>query len=449
MKRIQQQHIIAWLLLIILAGVVVHAPLSVFVGVHWPVLALPIKAWKEALLALALVLIAIDYTRRRAWRIVRRDWLVWLSVLFILLHGVCAFVMGSHGASLLAGLLIDLRFVGYFLAVYLFLHLYPKYRQSFITIGALGALVVLGFAVLQLVLPHDFLKYFGYSDTTIRPYLTVDDNPAFIRENSTLRGPNPLGVYALMALTVWLSYGIKRHWKFSKTKHRTLFWIAGGASLVALWVSYSRSALLGALLAAAIVLGVRYGKKITRRMWVVLIAGLIVVAGSIFLLRHTYFVQNVIIHDNPSTGAHIVSNEGHLLSLQDGVSRMLHQPLGGGVGSTGSASLHSSTAFIIENQFLFVAHEAGWLGLATLVGLLAVVLWRLWQRRQDYLSLALFAAGIGCVFIGLMQPVWVDDTVSIIWWGMAAVMMVPASNIGKKQGNNHGKKTNKKAKRTA
>lgn len=448
MKRIRREHIIAWLLLIILAGVVVHAPLSVFVGAHWPALALPIKAWKEVLLAVAFIMIGVDYTCRSAWRAVYRDWFVLLAVAFIAVHGVCALVMGSHGTSLLAGLLIDLRYVGYFLAVYLFLQLYPKYRQSFIIIGAFGAAIVIGFAVLQLALPHDFLKYFGYSDTTIRPYMTVDENPAFIRENSTLRGPNPLGAYSLMVLAVWLGYGIKRRWRFSAGKEKTLFFVAGAASLVALWVSYSRSAVLGMIVAAIVMLGAVYGKKITQKTWLILVAGILIVAAGLFLARHTYFVQNVIVHDNPSTGAKTLSNEGHLISLQDGIARLLRQPLGGGVGSTGSASLQSSSALIIENQFLFVAHESGWLGILVLLALFGLVLWRLWQKRADYLALALFATGLGYAFIGLMQPVWVDDTVSMVWWGMAAVLIATSEGY-KKQRESHGKASNQKAKATA
>ena len=55
---------------------------------------------------------------------------------------------------------------------------------------AAGAVVVLGFAVLQAtVLPRDVLAGIGYSRSTISPYLLVDDNPALVRINSTLRGP--------------------------------------------------------------------------------------------------------------------------------------------------------------------------------------------------------------------------------------------------------------------
>jgi hypothetical protein len=41
------------------------------------------------------------------------------------------------------------------------------------------------------------------------------------------------------------------------------------------------------------------------------------------------------------------------------------------------------------------------------------------------------ASGIGLALIGLLLPVWVDDTVSIVWWGLAAI----ATGGGWQKGN--------------
>lgn len=107
---------------------------------------------------------------------------------------------------------------------------------------------------------------------------------------------------------------------------------------------------------------------------------------------------------------------------------MLRQPFGGGVGSTGSASLEGDSPLIIENQYLFIAHEAGWVGLLVFIYIFFAVMNRAWHRRTDWLALAVFASGIGLGLIGLLQPVWVDDTVSIIWWGLAAIAIVGGKN---------------------
>jgi hypothetical protein len=75
---------------------------------------------------------------------------------------------------------------------------------------------------------------------------------------------------------------------------------------------------------------------------------------------------------------------------------------------------------IIENQYLFIAHEAGWLGLLLFMAIFGLVMVRLWHVRADWLVLGIFASGIGLALIGLLLPVWVDDTVAIIWWALAA-----------------------------
>ena len=97
---------------------------------------------------------------------------------------------------------------------------------------------------------------------------------------------------------------------------------------------------------------------------------------------------------------------------------------------------------VIENQYLFIAHEVGWLGLAFFMYIFITTLRRLWQRRDDWRAAAVFASGIGLAVIGLLLPVWVDDTVSIVWWGISAVILAGEGTI-------YGKQTNKKAKRAA
>jgi len=71
-----------------------------------------------------------------------------------------------------------------------------------------------------------------------------------------------------------------------------------------------------------------------------------------------------------------------------------------------------------------------------------MVLARLWSKRSDWMALAAFSSGIGLIVVGLLLPVWADDTVSIVWWGLAAVILADGKGT-------NGKATNKKTKRTA
>lgn len=436
MKRALLEYLSAWLLLFILGLIVLHAPLTVFIGSHWPSFALGIKAWKELLMIVVLVPLVVAVTQRRLWQTLLKDNLIRLMLAFAVLHGSIALLKPIAWPALAAGLSIDLRYLLYFCLVYVFLTLYPRYKRQFIITGIAGALVVIGFTCLQFVLPHDILKYLGYSSATIEPYITVDKNPDFVRFNSTLRGPNPLGAYALVVLVAVIAFGMKYGRTLRDQRRRWLHAFLAVGSIVALWVSYSRSAWIGAAVGVLTVIGVRYSKQLDTKKWSLLAAVIAVLAVGGLLLKDSSFFKTVILHDSPTTGATIDSNAAHAASLGDGLSRLLSQPLGSGVGSTGSASLMGSEPLIIENHYLFVAHEVGWLGLALFIGIMIVVLRRLWIRRADWLALTLFGSGIGLSIVGLLLPVWADDTVSIVWWGMAAVVLA--------KGETHGT-TNKKA----
>jgi hypothetical protein len=172
-----------------------------------------------------------------------------------------------------------------------------------------------------------------------------------------------------------------------------------------------------------LVLAAAYARKLPARMWVVAAAVTVVIAGGLVIARDSYFVSNVLLHENPDGGSAISSNDDHVESLTTGWSQFLLHPWGEGIGSTGSASLFGGAHDVVENQYLFIAHETGWLGLGLFMTIFLLVLIRLWSRRQDWLALGVFASGIALAGIGLLLPVWADDTVSIVWWGIAAVTL--------------------------
>lgn len=427
---------LAWGLLIVWGLIVVHAPLTVLLVSHGaPVW---IKAWKEIIMVFVALALFVYVIHRHKLQMFLRDPIVWAVAAYVLVNIVMALCIPTGVAAVFAGLAINLRYVLFFGLVYIFVRLHPEYYTRFLKVGAVGAVIVVGFAVLQLFLPHDILKYLGYSRDTIAPYLTVDENTAYIRENSTLRGPNPLGAYAGSVAILATAYAVAK-WRQLRTNRRHMLTVVGifVAALVALWVSYSRSALLAAIVGIAIVCVGMLAPRITRQHWGALLISTLVLVCVGWSLRDTSFMHNVILHDNPTTGANVDSNAGHLSSLQDGVAKMISQPFGAGVGSTGSASLLSDNGLIIENQYLMIAHEVGWLGLGLFTWLYYVVMAALWRQRASWLALGVWASGVSLALIGLVLPVWVDDTVSIVWWGLAALVIA--------KGMTHGTATNKKA----
>lgn len=426
-------------LLTVFCGVVFHAPISVWLGTIAPDYQLIIKSWKEVLIGVTVVLVLIQAGRRHMWNELSRDWVVRLSIIFVALHLVLLPFMWQGALPTIAGLMINLRFVVFFMVAYVALKIYPEWRRPFIWGGIVAAAISLLFTVLQVtVLPHDILKYIGYSKDTIAPYLTVDQNYDFIRVNGTLRGPNPLGIYGAIVIAAVVA-GLAMTWKRLAAMRKFLPWVVaavGAAAVITLWFSYSRSAKIAAVVAVVVVAIVLYGKYISRSLWIALALAATVLIGGVYLARDTPFVSVVILHEDPNEGNDVNSNDGHWESLIDGTDRMIRQPFGAGVGSTGSPSLLGKQPLIIENYYLYVAHEVGWVGLGVFVALFVVVLKRLWQRRRDWLALSVLASGIGIAVASLFLPVWADDTVSIVWWGLAGVAL--ATPMIKKKGVKNG-----------
>lgn len=418
-----------YLLLMIFGGIVLHAPISVGFGVLFPQFALIIKAWKEILMIISgLLALYILFSQRRLRLF--KDPLLVLSIFYIILHLILCLIIDSGLLSKFAGLAIDLRYIFFFCLVFVALRIWPKYIELFLWVGVIGATIAVTFGLLQIfILPNDILKYIGYSDATIAPYMTVDQNLDFIRINSTLRGPNPLGAYMIIVLSMILAFichfcqKIKRNLKY-------LLLISVFCCLIVLWFSYSRSAIAAAIVSFLIVITFACSRKnIFKKVVMIIIGFLATIFAVVLIFGNSYLISNILMHQNTDGDISMNSNDGHLMSIVDGLRLMAVQPFGGGIGSTGSASLLSSSPLIIENQYLFIAHEAGWLGLVLFLAIFCLVIIRLWRNRYSWLTVGVLASGIGLAIIGLLLPVWVDDTVSIIWWGSAAVII--GSNYGK------------------
>lgn len=431
MKRIGLEKIYEVGLLSILLLIVVHAPIVVWLGSIFSDYQTPIKAWKEIILTLLAALAVILLTRRKLWRPVLSSPIIVLSLAFIDIHLLCALILGGDKNSVVAGLMIDLRFIVMFMLMYVLVILRPAALGRVVKVLVVGAVVVVGFGILQItVLPDNILSSIGYSNTTIAPFTTIDRNPDFVRINSTLRGPNPLGALMVIYIAMALAYLAVR----SKKVNRTRTWQAIGlivGSIAVLFASYSRSAyvaIVAVVVSVAFTLG-KFSKKTT----IVGISSVAVVGFLGFLLSQTSWFSNVILHEDPKSSVQTKSNDGHVSSIEDGLKRVAKQPFGSGIGSTGSASLQDNNKandVTIENYYLFVAHESGWLGLLNFVALFSLIIVLAWRKRlQSWLVVTVFSSGIGLAFIALLLPVWADDTVAIIWWGLAGSVMASVSGI--------------------
>ena len=422
------------LIAIIFAGISFHAPLTVFIETHFTASDV-VKAWKELLMLPIVGILIYVVTKRQLWKSLLGDWVVRLSLAYMVWHILIMIILPTPLVQLQAGLLIDVRYVAFFLVVYVLLSLRrQEVGRLFLKVACTAAVVVMVFGALQaMVLPRDILSTLGYGENTIQPYLTVDKNHDYIRINSTLRGPNPLGVYAAGFFIVLLAFLVTRYKKLS-TRHKTFLAFTMMASLICLWFSYSRSALLMALVGAGIVSSILLVRYTSKTILVGCIVGLVIVLLSmLYVVKDNHAIQQIVFHNNPTDNNPINSDHHHEESLQNASEQILASPLGYGVGTTGSASLYGEKPFIIESQYLFIAHEIGITGLILFVALFFYILYLLWQKRAQPLALGLFAAGVGIALVGLVQPVLVDDTVSIMWWGLAAIALASHTTIKAKK----------------
>jgi hypothetical protein len=415
----------------LIAAILMIAPFHGFLTVwgaslvgHYTLL----RAW-SAVLLLILAGCAVVWSLRskatRQWLV--RDRLVRMVVLFALLTvlwTVVPLLTGkvSLGAACL-GIFQDLRFWLFFLLVSLVARRSNWLLQHWQQIVLGPALVVAAFAVLQLtVLPDDFLKHFGYSAATIESYETINNDDAYPRFASTLRGANPLGAY-LVVITGLLAAFYARRW-------RGAYWeILAALTAGALLASFSRSAWIGAAVAVFVVIITRSMRaKKTKQLWLASL-GMLFLTGLTFTAFHSNpHVQNALFHTSDNSKVEVSSNDQRSSALSTAALDVLDHPLGGGVGSAGPASVHNThgETKLAENYILQIGQEMGWVGLILFVSLLVMVWRRLWQRKDDPLALACLATLLGLAVVNLLSHAWADDTLAYVFWGLTAIALSSA-----------------------
>src|SRR5579884_1330956 len=170
---------LSWIIGLIIVLLPFHAFLTVWLSSltgHYTLL----RLWKEFLLVIlvigSLYLLITDKPLRNKFF---ESWLVRLVIVYCFLLLVCAVVpLLAHSVSRKAdfyGLLVDSRFLVFFLCALVIASksdwLAGRWRKLLLA----PAVLVAAFAVLQyLVLPDDFLKHFGYGDSTISPFETIN-----------------------------------------------------------------------------------------------------------------------------------------------------------------------------------------------------------------------------------------------------------------------------------
>jgi hypothetical protein len=408
--------------LAILVLVPFHAFLTVWAGSatgHYTLL----RLWEEMLLAVMLPPALYAFWREKLWRTGVNRWLLWVIGVYLLVQ-VAGLLVALHAGSVnlkagLYGLLINCRFLIFFMVVWVAAGNSSWLQRHWRQILLVPAGLVVLFGLLQrFVLPHDVLRHFGYSDATIAPFETIDHKVQYLRIQSTLRGANLLGAYLIIILA-GSSVILKKYYR----------WAGLLAGLALLFLSGSRAAWIGAVLALCVLIWLRLPNR-RAKQWAASAALLAfaILISAVVLLRNQDFVQNTVFHTDEKSHSSVSSNAAHLTATRHAFSQVVEDPLGRGVGTAGPASVYNAKepSRIAENYFLQLGQETGWLGLGLFIAIICLVANELWRRRSDPLAQILLASFVGLNFVALLMHLWTDETVGFLWWGLAGIALAPS-----------------------
>ncbi len=407
-------------------ALLIYMPFHVFLAQSLSLATGGLEAWKIAkdiiLVVATLFTICLVFQQRLTDRLFY--WLLGLSAAYLGLHLLLWLLHPNiYQDSALLGTLYNLRLFGFAVLGYGARLLNPsKFVFSSVLkviIGVSTVVALLG--LLQFVLPKDLLGHFGYSlDRGVRPAFFIDDNPDLPRIMSTLREPNALGAYLILpftAVTVWL---LKAQVNRQRLYLSALLIVHG----LAIALTFSRSAWLGTIVAAGLVVWWRFSTPFVRfmkRYWwvgVALLAALVITGVT---LRNNQFVQSYLTHSTPEAVQDLDSNDYHWLLVRKGLEGIAAQPGGHGPGTAGIVSIQNPNgAFLTENYFVQIGYEVGIVGLGVFVATI-VLLYRALYRRRDDVGVTLLAALWAYVLINMFLHSWSNEAVAAQWWLLAGL----------------------------
>jgi O-antigen ligase len=404
-------------LLIVLAGIPVHAPLTTWL-ISMGGDELLITAWKEIVLGALLIpagyLLIQDAELRHGFF---SSWLNRLTLLYALIHVMSAVLFTNQPLAEWAGLALNLRFILIFwLAQIASFYLTSSQYWKLVRYGVFAVVI---FGLMQvLLLPDYFLQLFGYGPETIPPFQTIDQNTDYVRIISTLRGANPLGLYLILGLP------LIAHWLTAQTAwlqdRKEVLWrlFILTAAMITLGFTFSRSAWLGSALSVGGFLYLIAKPAIRRLLLYGTLALVVQAAAVVFLFSETNLVQNLVFHNDPES-VNVTSNEERADAQAIALADIGDSPIiGDGVGSAGPASFYGDRAEIAENYYLQIAQEVGLLGLGLFLSIVGLLGWQLWQLRTGA-GYVLLSSLIGLSLASFFLHVWAQDAVALSWWILA------------------------------
>lgn len=323
-----------------------------------------------------------------------------------------------------AGVVFATRFLLFFVVAWLLASAKQLKPEAVLKISIVSGVVLACFAILQfLVLSPTFLTHLGYEPIgeeirgfppAVTPLGEVSD---FIRPQASLRGPNPLGAFLILPCA-----GLLWH-VLSDAKNRRKYMAVWLVVSVAILMTFSRSAWIGAALACGTVL---FAKRATLPRGGKV--GFMAAAGmSIAMLAFGFGTDTgrlILLRQDRTTS--VSESDTKRVDLGSAAIRdVVDHPLGYGPGNAGPVSAldTTETGKIAENYYLQVAQEVGWLGVTLFVAIQALLLTALYRLRRNPMALLALASGVALMVANLFLHTWADEAVSILWWSFAGAVV--------------------------
>ncbi len=424
------KNISLYLFLGLLAYMPVHIFLSTWIGTSLGILPLT-KIFKDMLLVVGFLL-ALAASIPKSWfKELFAHTLVWVILAYSALTILLALLKPTDGDAEILGVTYNLRFLLFFLYAVLLSQLYKnsdlKKKALKLVMGVGAAVLVFGLAQ-YLLLSSTALMHIGYSrENGVLPAFFIDDKPDLERIMSTLRDPNSFGSFCIILLLLGFAYVVTGRRKESKMVVVGIIALSG----LCLLLTFSRSALLGALLALGVFAAMHFEKerstKIRKKVLVIASSVMVITLLVLVPLRNTYFVKNVIFHADENTTMED-SNELRLRFWHESLEESLEEPQGHGPGTAGLASIKNETQGTVlnENYYLQILHEVGFIGLGLFLAVLIAVGMAMYRQAQvDVWALGLLASFIGLGLANCFVHIWSNEAVAYTWWGLTGLVLAP------------------------
>lgn len=352
--------------------------------------------WYELIIILALPVITWQLMSKRKQFL----WFEWALVTVLL------FAVASSLWSLpeLKTDLIGLRYGVGFIAFYLASRVIPISR----TVLDLTLRITL---TISIILAFVQIALWSYSGSFQWGFMVIRDYAGELpRVYGSFIGPNQLATY-VMVVSLYL---------FSNKKISVWLFICSAIVVIA---TFSRSALLGTLAGALIVLW-QNRLNLTKYKVFLLVAVPCILLITLNIINSDA-VGNTLLYSR-NTPERLQALEGAFQRFQS--APLITKLAGHGITTAGPSTFSTGQIFIPENWYLQVLHELGLIGLATILITITALVKHLLRSGNAAALPVVVALAINSLFL---HPLADNPTAALTVFTILGVMMTNSSNLGK------------------